>query len=413
VQTLLKKLHKLSSGTVLALLFLLYLAFVGSSSLPEVIYEAGRCLHWKTGSQEFINTINSYCEDFLPFDQEKSPLLDKGTYININGLMAKTLDQPLLNERAMLKNGLLASISETGPAEEDIRYAAENLIRFCRTHQENGGHFLFVMAPSKISKYEDVLPVGYTDTDNDTADRLVTLLEEGNVPLLDLRETLHDAGILWEEAFFTTDHHWRPQTGFLAFREITRVLTKIGAADAVDPFYTDESNYTFHTFEDTFLGSAGKRTGIYYAGFDDSIFIAPDFPTDIRISVPEMELELQGPYQEVSYHQYSEMDLQHPDPFNDNMYGLYGWGDTALTHWRNDSADVTERILLIGDSFANVPFSLMSLCYSSCDEMDMRYFEEDFTEFYQDYQAETVVFLINPNNCVSEFTCHSFLSGED
>lgn len=409
MQALLKKLRRLKSGYLLTGLFLLYLAFVASSCLPEVFYEVGRTFYWKTGSQELIDSVNDYYDDLLPFDQNQNPLLDKATYINLNGLMAKNLGQPLLNKRVMLKNGLLASVSETGPETEDLHYAAENLIRFCQKHQENGGHFLFVMAPSKISKYEDVLPTGYTDTDNETADRLLALLEDGNVPVLDLRETLHDAGILWEDAFFTTDHHWTPQTGFLAFQEITRTLTETGAAEAVDPLYTDEDNYTFHTFEDTFLGSAGKRTGIYFAGIDDSIFIAPDFPTDIHLTIPEMELELQGRYQDISYHLYSEMDLEYPDPFNDNMYGLYGWGDTAITHWRNDGAPVDQRILLIGDSFANVPFSLMSICYSSCDEMDMRYFEENFTDYYQEYQPQTLVLVINPNNCVSEFTCKDFL----
>lgn len=409
VQILLKKLRRIRPENILTLLFLAYVFVTAAGRLPEVIYEAGRCLSWKTGYQEFIDTVNSYCDDFLPFDQDQNPLLDKGTYINLNGLMAKGLDQTMLNDRVLLKNGLLASVSETGPTDSEIRKAAENLIRFCQLQQETGGHFLFVMAPSKISKYEDVLPVGYTDTDNDTADRLVALLKDGDVPVLDLRETLHEEGILWEEAFFTTDHHWRPQTGFLAFREIAKTLTEIGAAEAVDPFYTDESNYTFHTFEDTFLGSAGKRTGIHFAGIDESVFIAPNFSTDIHLTIPELELDLRGAYQDISYHQYSEMDLSNPNPFKDNMYGLYGWGDTALTHWRNDSAGVEERILLIGDSFANVPFSLMPICFSSCDEMDMRHFREDFSEYHREYQPQTVIILINPNNCVSEFTVRPYL----
>lgn len=366
-------------------------------------------MYWKTGVQEYIKTVNTCYDDFLEFDQKKMPFLDKGTYINLNGLMAKILHQPELNERVLLNNGLLASISEEGPALSKIRKAADNVIRFCQIHQDNGGDFLFVMAPSKISKYEDVLPVGYTDTDNEVADHLITLLLDGNVPVLDLRETLLEEGILWSEAFFTTDHHWTPQTGFLAFQEITRKLSDIGAADPVNPMFTDKDNYRFHTFADTFLGSAGKRTGIYFAGMDDSVFIAPSFSTDIHLTIPELELDLQGPFQEISYHQNSNMDLEHPNPFHDNMYGLYGWGDTAISHWRNETADVAERMLLIGDSFANVPFGLMSICYSSCDEMDMRYFQENFSDYYQDYQPQTIVILINPNNCVSDFTCSTFL----
>lgn len=402
-------LNKLRPGTLLTGLFLGYLAFVACSCLPGVIYETGKSLYWQTGPQELIKSIDEYCEEMIPFDQEANVLLDKGTYINFNGLMAKTLAQPSLNQRTILSNGLLASISETGPEEADLREAADNLIRFYRKQQEKGGDFLFVMAPSKISKYEDVLPVGFTDTDNETADRLIALLEAETVPVLDLRESLKEEGILWEEAFFTTDHHWTPQTGFLAFREITEALAEMGAAEAVDPFYTDEESYLFHTYEDAFLGSAGKRTGKYYAGLDDFTLIEPNFPTDIRVSIPSLEVELRGSYRQVSYDTNSTVNPEAPDYFNDNMYGLYGWGDTALTRWRSESAQVQERILLIGDSFSNVPFSFLPICYSSCDEMDMRYFQEDFEDYYQEYDPQTVVILINPNNCVSEFTLSFFL----
>lgn len=401
-------LNKLRPGTLLTALFLGYLAFVACSCLPGVIYETGKSLYWQTGPQELIKSIDEYCEEMIPFDQEANVLLDKGTYINFNGLMAKTLAQPSLNQRTILSNGLLASISETGPEEADLREAADNLIRFYRKQQEKGGDFLFVMAPSKISKYEDVLPVGFTDTDNETADRLIALLEAETVPVLDLRESLKEEGILWEEAFFTTDHHWTPQTGFLAFREITEALAEMGAAEAVDPFYTDEESYLFHTYEDAFLGSAGKRTGKYYAGLDDFTLIEPNFPTDIQVSIPSLEVELRGSYRQVSYDTNSTVNPEAPDYFNDNMYGLYGWGDTALTRWRSESAQVQERILLIGDSFSNVPFSFLPICYSSCDEMDMRYFQEDFEDYYQEYDPQTVVILINPNNCVSEFTDRFF-----
>lgn len=407
MKTQLKKLCRVRPGHLLAVLFVLYMGLGALACFPGVAYETGRFLYWKTGYQDLIDAVDSHCEDFLPFDQNRTPLLDKGTYINLNGLMAKTLGQPTLNERTILKNGLLASISDTAPPEADLQEAARNLITFCREHEKTGGDFLFVMAPSKISKYEDVLPVGFTDTDNETADRLLELLEAGGVPTLDLRESLRNSGIPWNEAFFVTDHHWTPQTGFLAFREMVRTLTP-----EMDSFYTDEANYTFHTYEDTFLGSAGKRTGIYYAGWDDSVFIVPDYPTEIHLTVPDLEVDLRGPYQQVSYHQESGMDLDYPDPFNDNMYGLYGWGDPAMSHWRNQQAPVDQRVLLIGDSFANVPFSLMSICYSSCDEVDMRYFEEDFADYYERYQPQTVVLLINPNNCSSEFTCKTYLTEE-
>jgi len=403
---------KIRPEYVLSAVFLCFIFYVGMAALPKFLVNTGNTLQGQHDVRSYIKQTNDQYSVMLEAGFQYAPLQDKGTYINLNGLMAKFLHQPMLNERVLLKNGLLAAVSPTGPDDTALRSAADNLISFCKTHQENGGHFLFAIAPSKINKYENVLPVGYSDTDNETVDRFFALLAEGGVPILDLRETLHNSEIQWEDAFFVTDHHWTPQMGFTAFREITQRLTDIGAAEAVDPFYTNENNYTYHTFSNNFLGSAGKRTGIYYAGIDDSIFIAPNFTTDIKISIPEWQLELQGTYQDVSY-QYSEMDIENPDYFNENMYGLYGWGDRALTHWRNDHAPVEERLLLIGDSFGNIPFSLMSICYSSCDEIDLRYFHDNFKDYYQNYQPETVVFLINSNASVSEFTVHPFLTDKD
>lgn len=410
LRSLLKKIRRIVPGQILTVLFLLYIASIGFSSFPNLLRETVKQVQRGSNCLEIIESVNEYYDDFLPSNKNAKALLNKGTYINLNGLMAKSLGQPMLNKRIKLNNGHLTSLTETAPHEETLRAAADNLIHFFQKHRENGGNFLFVMAPGKISKYERVLPPGYTDVSNETADRFLALLSEGGIPVLDLRETLMDSGIPWDDAFFATDHHWTPQTGFLSFREIVRTLAETGATEAVDPFYTDENNFTFHTYPNTFLGSDGKRTGIYFAGMDDSIFITPDFPTDIHLTIPELDVDLLGPYQEISYHQESGMDLQNPDPFNDNMYGLYGWGDTAISHWRNDAAPVSQRLLLIGDSFGNIPFSLMSLCYSSCDEMDMRYFSEDFEDYYHDYRPQTVVILINPNHCDSEFTCKTFLN---
>ena len=89
------------------------------------------------------------------------------------------------------------------------------------------------------------------------------LLEEAGVPYLDLREEMQAEGISVTDAFYTTDHHWKPQTGLWAFGKILEKLETTGAIPSVDPVYTDPGNYSFEIHENTFLGSSGKRTGIH------------------------------------------------------------------------------------------------------------------------------------------------------
>lgn len=404
MQTLLKKLRKLRPGNILAILFVVYLGYVAVSCMPQALYELGRCLYWKTGIQEFITTIDTQSEDLLSIEQDQALLLNKGTYINLNGLMAKILKQPEINNRILLKNGHLSTIPGDGADPQQVRQAANNIIRLHDRQNANSGNFLFVMVPTQVSKYEDLLPTGYRDTVNGPADMFLSCLEEAGVSYLDLREELHKDGISVTDAYYTTDHHWTPETGFWAYGKILKKLEQMDAIFPVDPFYTDGSNYTFETYTNSFLGASGKRTGIYYAGLDDSTIIYPNFETDISIRIPERQLELDGPYEEVAYINTITPDYNNPDFYTENVYGLYGWGDMPITHWRNENAPVQEKFLLIGESFGNIPFSLMSLCISSCDEVDMRHFEEDFQDYYESYAPDTVIILLNMESIVSEFT---------
>lgn len=394
---------------VLAVFFLGFMLYVGLAALPQLLIQTGKTMQGESKAINYIKQTNDLYAGMLETDPEYPLLQNKGTYINLNGLMANSLGQPLMNERVILKNGHLSRVKPEYSDPEDIRQAAENIIRFHNDHSAGGGNFLFVMVPSQISKYEDLLPPGYTDTTNADADAFLSLLEEAGVTCLDLREELQNDGISVTDAYYVTDHHWTPQTGFWAYGKMLEKLAQMGAMEPVDPFYTDPKNYTFETHPDTFLGSSGKRTGKYYAGLDDSVIIRPNFETDITVQIPLREMTLQGRYEDVSYNTDAKHNYDQPDFYDENVYGLYGWGDTPITHWRNENAPQKGKFLLIGESFGNIPFSLMSIVFSSCDEMDMRHFEEDFTAYYDSYQPDTIILAFNVDNVISEFTDDVYL----
>ena len=67
-----------------------------------------------------------------------------------------------------------------------------------------------------------------------------------------------------------------------------------------------------------------------------------------------------------------------------------------------------KRFLLIGDSFGNVPFSLLSLYVSDCIELDMRYYYEDFATNYDKYNPDVIVVLVNAANIFGENTTYDF-----
>jgi len=400
--------RKIKSSYVLSALFCLYVLWVGLAALPETVYNLGNTLFWKSGYQYFIDTTNQQFEGMLSTGKDFSGLQNKAAYINLNGLLARTLGQPFMKDCVMLKNGHLASIVPEEPEPEYLHMAADNIRTLFQKQRDDGKQFLFVMAPSQISKYEDLLPTGYTDTTNDTADSLLALLEQYDVPYLDLREQMHTEGLSVTDTHFKTDHHWTPQTGFWAYTKILEKLTAMGAIEKLDGLYTDPQQFAFDTYEDTFLGSWGKRTGLYYTGVDDSIFIRPEFENRISVTIEERNLQIQGPYEEVCYNTEVTPDYENPDYFNDNMYGLYGWGDMELTQWRNENAPITSNVLLIGESFGNIPFSLMSLVFSSCDEMDTRSYTGDFSQYYSSYCPDTVILLVNADHTLSPITLYTY-----
>lgn len=405
---LLKKARKLRPANLLAAAFLLYIGFVALYPLEPLKNDTKSLLKGEISVSDYMDRMDERYYGMLSTEQDQPLLQNKGTYINLNGGMAKLLGQPMMNERVKLKNGHLTSVVSWRHSQEDVVYTAQNITSLARTQEKNGGQFLFVLAPSQISKYEDLLPEGYTDTMNDTSDTLLSLLAQNGVAYLDLREALHKDQISNADAFFVTDHHWRPQTGFWAYTKILSALEESGAIASVDGFYTDSSHYDFVTYPNTFLGSSGKRTGICYAGVDDSIFIQPQFDTEITLTVPDRELALTGRYEEVCYNSEDTLNPDNPDYFQFNAYGLYGWGDNSLNRWRNENAPDNSKVMLIGDSFGNIPFSLMSIYFSDCDELDMRYYSEDFQRHYQDFQPDIVILEATLDQAVAENTCYSF-----
>jgi hypothetical protein len=114
-------------------------------------------------------------------------------------------------------------------------------------------------------------------------------LTEG-VAFLDFRADMTPAD--YENDFFKTDHHWNLEGAFRAFCKLTAVLPDYGFS--VDPAWTDWDSYEKTVYEDSFLGSQGKRVGTLFAGLDDLTAIDPEFDTDFVFSCPSWGISRAG-----------------------------------------------------------------------------------------------------------------------
>lgn len=360
---------------------------------------------------EYVQTVDDAYFSMLSTKLENPFLRNKGTYINLNGFMANFMGQTEMNERYKLKNGHLANINPAQITDEKLDTVFENITALYQAQAEQGKNFLFVLCPTQHYEQESLMPAGYDDIANQHIFYLLDKLDDAGIPYLDLREKLKEDGFSNTDAFFYTDHHWRPETAFWAYGTILETLADLGYIGPVDTFYTDKENFNFDVYENSFLGSSGKRTGIYFAGTDDFTVISPKFETEIHLQVPEAKADLTGRWEDIAY-QGGDMStrLQNPDYFNDNPYGRYGWSDRPISHWRNENAPEQAKFLLIGESYGNIPYSLMSMYISSCDEVDMRHFERDFTAHYQEYDPDTVILLVNVNSACTDNTLFPYFA---
>lgn len=399
-----KFIKSIDSSKILAVCFLAFCCYTGLGAFASFLANSADAIENSSTLAEYIEVIDEQYSGMLTTEQDNEFFHNKATYINFNGLMGKTLGQPEMNGRVLLKNGHLSAFG-TQYDPQKIESIAENLSGFCLLQQERGGNFLFVLAPSQISGQDAGLPVGYTDHANQNADLLASLLKEKDVPVLDLRQKMDEQGITCSDAFFATDHHWTPQTAFWAYTQVIHELHNMNAISTVDPYYIDPSNFDFRIYGDCFLGSAGKRVGTRFAGTEDFCLIIPKFDTEITVTISSKNLEKTGRYENVASNNHLSSlvyRLENPDYFGDDPYGRYGYGNTDMTCWRNPKAPEDKKLLLIGDSMGNITYSLLPLYTSTCDELDMRQYTGDFHTYYESFSPDTVIIFVNVAGLTSE-----------
>lgn len=404
------KFNEFNSTKVLAVLFLVYVIIVGLAALPKVFEDVKDVISRKMGVKACMKELSSFYEGMLSTDPHYILLQNKGTYINFNGMISDFLGQVEMNGCLKLENNhLMFYDSDTLTSDilgipndvidSSLNQIYRNIDNLCKMQESKGKHFLYVVPPTQISKYEDLMPDGYTDYYNLFTDKLVEYLQESNIQYIDLREELYMDQISHADAFFMTDHHWTIQTGFWAYGKIMEKLERMGAVSELDHSFIHPDNFEFHKYEQCFLGSCGKRTGIFYAGLDDFYTIIPKFNTEISINVSSKNISQTGSYEEICL---SKPITLGKDYFSENPYGLWGWGDQPITQWRNSNAPENKKFILIGDSFGNIPFSLMSLYISTCDELDMRYYEDDFNTYYNKFAPDTIILMNVDFSCIDE-----------
>lgn len=313
----------------------------------------------------------------------------KGDLINLNGFAHNFMGQRSMNETIKLNNNKLVNIN----SNVNVELQSQALFELNSFLSEKETPLVFILAPFKINKFNDELPPSIEDYRNINADTFLENLRSEGLKTFDFRDKIKEEQIDHYSLFFKSDHHWTPEAGFWAFTKIAALLEDEYGID-VDKKITDFNNYQVDIYRDWFLGSLGKRTGVYYAGVDDISHIYPKFETSLRFQIPSISLDVKGSYKDVIFNYRC---LEKIDYFNSDPYVLYSYGDNPLVKITNEEALNLKKLLIVKDSFSNVFHPYFSLYFKQVDVIDLRYYKDVLLkEYICANKPDYVLFLYDP-----------------
>ncbi len=367
-------------------------------------------------SVKYFNSLKHRISNFLLRDipSGQTEILD-GFFTDIDDISTKSLRYRtqlldlnsakgnLSNEKLAVKNDMTVfkteeeSLLEERPeiTLEDIDPAIEKLTQLQQCAQENGADFLYIAAPEKGTNL--TIPANATNYSAENYALFMEALEDAQIPTLNLSQEMELAGLLNKDAFFYTDHHWKPEIGFWANGKICEALQN--RYDFVyDDATTDIGNYNVKVYEDWFLGSYGKKVGLHFSseGADDITLITPSFDTDLTESIPYDNHLRTGSFTETML--YLEK-LVEKDYYGQNPYAAYGGGNFRLQILKNNLLSEGKKIVILRDSFAYVvaPYLALSCAEVHCIDVRDLITTEDINvyDYIEEIKPDYVLVLYN------------------
>ena len=255
------------------------------------------------------------------------------------------------------------------PARDvSVEKFAEQLVSLSEKVKEKNIPFYYIQAPNKIVPGYSSDMIYQYNFSNKNADEFLEIIEKSDVTTLDLRKMIDESGIPKNQMFYKTDHHWTTPTAFWACKTIVHYLNENNPFN-IEEAYLEKEKYNIVEKKECFLGSLGRRVGASVAGYDDYIFMEPNFGTryEIKNGVTG-QLISSG-----NFHQAIVKDhILNSNDFAANKHATYfewDYGDIII---KNKKIDNDIKILLIKDSYALPVGAFLSTCVSELEMVDLR-----------------------------------------
>ena len=296
-----------------------------------------------------------------------------------------------------LNNGYLTILQP----KEDVAICASRMREFNDFLKGKSIDFLYVQTPGKLSVYGSLLPEGsQNDYSNYNTDSFLALMQKYGITTYDLRSVFNNQASKNDGLFFRTDHHWTPEAGFIAFQSIGEYLQK-HYGFILDQKILSSLSYSKETLKRRFLGSAGRRVGMYFSPpLDDFTIIKPMFQTKFITNNPKGQT-CTGTFDEVLC---ADTFLKRRYVHLDESYNYYSGDETACRFIKNGLSTNKKHIVLIHDSFGRVIIPFLALTCERLTTIDLRRTSMSVRDFVEDAEPDIVVVMYNPGALTNRTT---------
>ena len=319
------------------------------------------------GYNSFANAANRY---------EKAIGWNFAAYSEYNGVVT-------------LSDGYLISFT----SKKDITESVDSTAEFAQYLDGANIDFMFVVAPTKISNYDDEEISGTLDFANQNADEFIKSQYKANVDILDLRAAIKNEGLNHRELFYVTDHHWKSETGLWAAQQILQSIADNYGYNT-DYALLNPDNFNREVYQNILLGSEGRKVTLAKASPEDFALLYPKFNTDLEFSAPDLEMNISGDFSIM----YDMSQLEEVDYYNKSPYHTFAYGDRPLLTVKNNNAPNNLKVLFIHDSFGDVVLPFLSLGAEEVDSLDLRQFTGSVQSYIETTKPDAVVVLYNADS---------------
>ena len=381
--------------TILFLLILMGTACVNWMGFFENRSELLADLDNETDLAGAIEDVDGYIEDHISGEY---------AFIEAYGSIQKALLKHEVNAFDLVadKAGYLHSGNFYTDFPDDQKKVAINIRRLSDYAEENGSRFLFAVTPMKTALEENQYAgIPYNDFGK-AADDVIRYMRYYGVDHLDLRETIRDSGLTYEETFYRTDHHWKTAAAFEAYVALAEWIRDNGTKDLFRiGETTDKASYEIRQYEDLMFGSQGRDAGLIYAGGKEDFeayFPLEDSVYSVKVGNVDEYTVREGRFSDAILRDHLEeaIDNVYEDSCYDLMF-LHGLSDyLSITNLENEDGI---KVLMLRDSYAS---PLGSYLAQNCGQLDMIYMlgndRDKVLDMIRENDYDYVIMCIYPEN---------------